>query len=385
MTEENASTAATDPGWESLASLLKSSYPLFEKTLFMQGYDYSSNFYLLLGDYLTLIDAGNDYTAFLDLLTLGYELTGIQKVVLTHGHMDHVMGTFELYRGYPGSFRDRHLEVVLHEAGPQEFKKQALEFGCRLTEVKGGETLELGGFEFEVIHTPGHTLDGICLYHAPSRTLFSGDTVLPHAMAEIDKGGGGRMDHYLYSLRTLLKKDIENVMPGHGGIVHQIGRRVVEETYEGLIKKLVGPETPWMEGANQLAQQGLLTEALFYTDKALAKQPQQLRALEMKAFLLNDLGRAGEAVEFFDKVLAQKRDHVYALMGKGAALMGMGQPGDSLPIFEEVLHLQPDLKDAQMHKGLALYLSGKPEEAMEIEAFRTEFTDRFKQEMQKKP
>ena len=36
-------------------------------------------------------------------------------------------------------------------------------------------------------------------------------------------------------------------MPGHGGIVGRIGKPVVEDTYEGLIKKVVGLETPWME------------------------------------------------------------------------------------------------------------------------------------------
>ena len=117
-----------------------------------------------------------------------------------------------------------------------------------------------------MIHTPGHTLDGICLYHEPSRTLFSGDTVLPDAMAEPDQApAGGRLDHYLYALRTLLKKDIEHVMPGHGGLVPRIGRMVVQDTYEGLIKKLVGVEKPpgW-NGAANLAQKGLLEETYFH-------------------------------------------------------------------------------------------------------------------------
>ena len=171
------------------------------------------------GDYLTLIDPGNDYTAFMDLFALGFKPTDIKKIVLTHGHVDHVMGIFELFRRY--NCEGSNLEIILHEAGPQEFKELARQKGCNLTEIKGGETLDLSGFDLEVIHTPGHTLDGICLYHAPSRTMFTGDTVLPHAMAEMDPSAGGRLDHYLYSIRTLLKKNIENVMPGHGGYRRQ--------------------------------------------------------------------------------------------------------------------------------------------------------------------
>ncbi len=183
MTEEFPFGYQPGESWESLASLLNLPGSFFEKTFFLQGYEFSSNIYLLTGDYLTLIDPGNDYTAFMELFALGYKPPDIKKIFLTHGHHDHVGGTIELFRGYRG-YQERDVEIILHEAGPEQFKEMARDLGCRLTEVKGGETLELSGFEFEVIHTPGHTIDGISLYHAPTRTAFTGDTVLPHAMAE---------------------------------------------------------------------------------------------------------------------------------------------------------------------------------------------------------
>ncbi len=199
-----------------------------------------------------------------------------------------------------------------------------------------------------------------------------------------DRAAGGRLDHYLYALRTLRKKDIENIMPGHGGLVAKIGRQVAEETYEGLIKKLVGLETSWMAGAAILAQKGLLEETLFYSDKELADNPENLRALEFKAFSLNDLGRSGEALEVFDKILAQDHHHFYALMGKGTALMGLGQHEESLEYFDKALQLNPNSKEAMIYKGMALYLSGKSEEAMSIEPFRKEFSGRVIQELLKK-
>jgi hydroxyacylglutathione hydrolase len=369
-------------GWESLSSLTKMPLPLFEKTLFLQGYEFSSNVYVIQGDYLSIIDPGNDYTAFMELFSLGVKPTDIKKAVLTHGHQDHIMGVVELFRGYGGA-EGRDLEVILHEAGPRQFKEMVRGLGCRLTEVKDGETLDLSGFAMEVIHTPGHTLDGISIYHEPSRTLFSGDTVLPHAMAEIDQSSGGRMDHYLYALRTLLKKDIDHVMPGHGGIVVNIGQLVVRDTFEGLIRKLVNIDTPWLEAAMTLAQKGLLEEALFCTNKELAENPENLQALEVKAFCLHDLGRQQEAVEIFDQILAQKADHLYVLMGKGCALMGLARYEDSLKYFEAALKIKPDLKEALINKGLALYLSGQPEAALDIEAFRTQFADKMKEFFQK--
>ncbi len=383
MGDANLNDSTNGGSWESLGSLLNLPDRLFEKTLFLQGYEFSSNIYIIQNGYLSIIDPGNDYTAFMDLFALGFKPPDIKKIFLTHGHIDHVGGAIELFRGYPG-YQNLDVEIILHEAGPVQFKEMARGLGCRLTEVRGGETLELSGFEFEVIHTPGHTLDGLCLYHEPSRTLFSGDTVLPDAMAEPDQAAGGRLDHYLYALRTLRKKDIDNVMPGHGGLVPKIGRLVVQDTYEGLIKKLVGLETPWLDGAATLAQKGLLEETLFYSNKELAENPENLRALEYKAFCLNDLGRSHEALEVFDKILVKKNDHFYALMGKGTALLGLGQYEESLGFFDQALKNDPHNQEALVYKGMALYLAGRPEEAMEIDIFRQEFTGRMKQELLKK-
>jgi hydroxyacylglutathione hydrolase len=370
-----------EPTWQTIAEVTGLSNPLFEASLFAVGYDFSSNVYLIRGDYLSIIDPGNDYMIYMELFRQGIKPTDIKKVALTHGHPDHCMGVVELFRGYPGVAQDLDVEVILHESGPMEFKQILQEGGIRFTEVKGGETINLSGFDFEVIHTPGHTLDGLCYYHAPTKTAFTGDTVLPEAMADMDQGGGGRIDHYLYALRTLRKLEIEHVMPGHGGIAPLVGRRVVRDTYEGLIRKVIDEATPWMAGAMTLAQQGLLEEALFCCHKVLAEKPDDPRALETKAFLLKDLGRDAEAMEVFDQVLAQKPDHFYALIGKAMACMGQEKFDESLSMLDKALLLQPGNKEVLINKGLALYLSGRQEEALAIEPFQEAFADKIKEEL----
>jgi tetratricopeptide (TPR) repeat protein len=287
----------------------------------------------------------------------------------------------ELFRGYQGYARDLDVEVFLHESGPAEFIEILKEANIRITELKGGETINLSGFDFDVIHTPGHTIDGLCLYHAPTKTAFTGDVVLPEAMAEIDTGGGGRLDHYLYALRTLRKYQIDHVMPGHGGIAPLVGQRVVRDTYEGLIRKVINEDTPWMAGATTLAQQGLLEEALFCCQKVLAEKPDDPKALENKAFLLKDLGRDAEAVAVFDQVLAQKPDHFYALIGKGMAFMAQEKFIEALGVIEQTLAMQPDNKELLINKGLALYLSGRQDEALEIEPFQEAFANQIKEEL----
>jgi glyoxylase-like metal-dependent hydrolase (beta-lactamase superfamily II) len=322
----------------------------------------------------------------MDLFKLQLKPADIKKVVLTHGHPDHVMGAFELLRSYPSLVQGGGFELILHEAAPPQLKEVVKEFGSRVTEVRGGEMLELSGTEWEVIYTPGHTIDGICLYHGPTKTVFTGDMVLPNAVGAPDPHAEGSLEHYLFGLRALLRRDVENVLPGHGLPVAREGRKVIEDTYESVMMKIIGAEDPipWIQGATALAQKGLLEEAVFCSDKELARNAENVKALELKASCLTDLGRNNEAIEFFDKILAQKRDHAFALTGKGCALMGLGRHEESLPCFDAALQRDPKSREALIYKGMALYLAGRQDEAMDIEAFRTEFVGRFKEELRRK-
>ena len=342
--------------------------------------------YLLAGDYLTLVDPGNDYTIFFDIEKLGYNLLDIKKVVLTHGHRDHCMGVFEMLR-FPPIMENKQVEIIMHAAGPQELKRITAEAGFPPTELAGGETLELSGFEWEVIHTPGHSIDGICLYHEPTGTLISGDSVLPDAMADTDKTAGGSLDHYLYGLRQVMKKNIVHVLPGHGVPVAFTGKRTVEETYEGVMMKIleVAPEDKmtWMEGAKRLAEKGFLGEVAYCCDKELSLRPQNLHAMQLKALALNDMGRCEEAIEVLDRILARERHNVYALTAKGQALLGLTKYAESLPYFDEALAKDPEIREAQVLKGMALFFLDRSEEAMEIEAFKSEFIARFRNQFDK--
>ena len=202
------------PGWLSIAEIMKIDHPVFEKSRFLIGYHHSSNVYALVGDTLTIVDPGNDYTIFNELEKLGFSILDIKKIVLTHGHRDHCMGVFEFLR-YPPIWEKKEIEIILHAAGPAEFKKTLQEYGFTPTEIEGGETLDLGGHKWEAIHTPGHTIDSICLYHEPTKTAITGDTVLPDTISDADKAGGGslpstsvRMTKYpgWKGLRSWLKK-----------------------------------------------------------------------------------------------------------------------------------------------------------------------------------
>ncbi len=385
--DEGQAQESKHPGWQRLGDVLKPPIPAFEDVLLLPSFDnLASNIYVIPGDDLTIVDTGNDYTAFMDLFQSRAKPEDVKKVVLTHGHPDHGMGVFELLR-YPSVAKGRGFELILHEAAPPQFEQVARDRGCRVTFVRGGEVLELGGLPWEVIHTPGHTIDGICLYHAPTKTAFTGDTVLVEAMADVDKSAGGRLDHYLFGVKALLKREIENVFPGHGLPVASGGRRVVEETYEALMMRILGVDTqiPWVEGGKALAQKGLLEEAVFCCDRQLAGNSEDQTSLELKAVCLNDLGRSREALDVLDNLgRLRSSEDSFIHVGRGYALMGLGQYDESIECFEAALRLRPDMRDALVYKGMALHLAGHHEEAMDIEPFRTEFVGRFKQELLEK-
>lgn len=375
------------PGWRTLTNIFETKEAFFQDILFLLGYDISSNIYVFTRKALSIFDPGNDYTAYMALFHKhGFSPEDIETIVLSHGHRDHCMGFYELIRSYPAVRKNRNLKLIAHEACPQEIEDVAREFGVSLQKVRGGERVDLGGYELEVIHTPGHTIDGICLYHHPSRTLLSGDIVQPHMMAEPDKSTGGRLDHYLLSIRRLLKKDIRNILPGHGSPTLCSGRRVIEETYESLMMKIIGAENPisWVDGASSLLSRGLLEEALFCLDKWLNCRADDARAMEMKVMCLNDLGRCQEALEVLDRFQpgdGQESRNPFLPISRGYALLGLGRFRESIDHFDKALLIRSDMPEALVYKGMALYLAGDHEQAMQIELFKTEFAERFKEQL----
>ena len=168
---------------------------------------------------------------------------------------------------------------------------------------------------------------------------------LPDTMADIDKTAGGGFDHYLYGLRQVMKKNILHVLPGHGVPVAFTGKRTVEETYEGVMMKVLeaAPEDKitWMEGARRLAEKGLLGEVLYCCDKELSLRPENLQAMQLKSLVLNDMDRCEEAIEVLDRLLARERHNVYALTAEGQALLGLTRYADALPYFDEALAKDP--------------------------------------------
>jgi glyoxylase-like metal-dependent hydrolase (beta-lactamase superfamily II) len=122
----------------------------------------------------------------------------IVKILLTHGHVDHVsaVGGIKRATGAP---------IYIHEADREQYlaaPKLGMYFGLQTDEqpapdhtVAEGDEITFGEQTLKVIHTPGHTPGGVC-YHSPSaKILVAGDTLFQRGIGRTDLPGG--------SMRTL--------------------------------------------------------------------------------------------------------------------------------------------------------------------------------------
>ena len=93
--------------------------------------------------------------------------------------------------------------------------------------LKEDDTINLGKIKLKIIHTPGHTKGGICLYDEKTKSLFSGDTIFSDGIGRTDFFGGD-FNELKASVEKILKlkenSGIDNLYPGHG--MHGLGEDI---------------------------------------------------------------------------------------------------------------------------------------------------------------
>ncbi|OKY74135.1 MAG: MBL fold metallo-hydrolase [Desulfobulbaceae bacterium DB1] len=163
-----------------------------------------------------VIDPGGDHDKILAMIER--EGVSLQYIVNTHGHPDHVCANGPVKKATGAA-------IVMHEDDARFFARPEVENYFSMLGlppspppdklVKNGDILEVGSLSFQVLHTPGHTPGGICLYSAPH--LFSGDTLFVGAVGRTDFLGGD-LKLFTRSIREKLLSlpDDTVVWPGHG-------------------------------------------------------------------------------------------------------------------------------------------------------------------------
>ena len=154
-----------------------------------------------------IIDPGAESNTILDYIESN-DLTP-EMIFLTHGHFDHCMalGAVMEATGAPAYINKKDANIAKRYA-PHGFDDSSVK--CLYAE---GDVFMVGGLEFTVLETPGHSPGSVTLKCGPA--LFTGDTLFRDSCGRTDLDGGD-METLLASLRRLsaLEGDFE-VYPGH--------------------------------------------------------------------------------------------------------------------------------------------------------------------------
>jgi glyoxylase-like metal-dependent hydrolase (beta-lactamase superfamily II) len=184
---------------------------------------YTSNVYFVLGtwnaieDMNTLVDVGRDP---LVIETIQQTHTGLGKpklnqVILTHTHYDHVSMLSQIKQRFrPTVFAYSHF----------------LDGVDRYLNDK--DTLRIGDEICEIIYSPGHSHDSICLYCETDGILFTGDTpVVIHTQdGTYEKG-------FVHALKRIAQKNINTIYPGHGQPIEKKCNALIQQTLNNVRSK----------------------------------------------------------------------------------------------------------------------------------------------------
>ena len=145
---------------------------------------------------------------------------GIAAVLLTHAHADHIFSAKFV--------QDRYGAVVYMNPEDREgfeyCKELASTIGMKApdcsfttTDIADGDTIEAGGFSFQVITTPGHTPGSVCYYDAEDKIMFTGDTLMAGTIGRTDLTGGDYDKEIVSIMEKLMFLDGDiRIFPGHG-------------------------------------------------------------------------------------------------------------------------------------------------------------------------
>jgi len=201
---------------------------------------YENNSYVVRKDkktsYCIVIDTGLNSKLLIDFLNNNN--CKPQALIITHGHADHIAGVGLIRNNFDG------VKVCIHKADANMLIDSVSNLsslaGANITTSPADvifdkeKEIEYAGLKFRLIHTPGHTPGGICLYNKEEKKLFSGDTLFAGSIGRTDFNGDTQkcFEQLVKNIREklLVLPDDTDVFPGHGKVT-TIGQEKLHNRY----------------------------------------------------------------------------------------------------------------------------------------------------------
>ena len=196
------------------------------KIIFIMGFNIDSNCYLINDKILVDTGAGQnkDYL-FSKIRENNVQIEDIELIINTHCHYDHIGGNYLFPNAKVAVHKLDAISMKNKDTLGTSFSAFENHDNSRVDiELEEGDKFD----DFEIIHTPGHTSGGICLWDGEN--LISGDTIFAG-------GGIGRMDiggdyqDMKNSVEKLMDLDVKNIYPGHGSVVRGNGKDHIKMSY----------------------------------------------------------------------------------------------------------------------------------------------------------
>lgn len=161
----------------------------------------------------------------------GIEAKDIDVITNTHLHADHYWGNEDFKKISEARVLCHPLHKKFYDTNVYE---TARFFGFPPVEFKEDSYLDdgkinTGDMEFELIPSPGHSLDSICFYCRRKGILICGDVIFSQNTGRVDLPGGNP-DELKHSIEELAQLEIEYLLPGHMDIVG--GAQKVKDNFE---------------------------------------------------------------------------------------------------------------------------------------------------------
>lgn len=166
-----------------------------------------------------LVDAGGEIERLLS--RVKHHGVTLEKLLVTHGHLDHASAVAELAETLKLPIEGPHED---DQFWIDQVPRQAQQYGFPPARVftpdrwlHDGDTVQVGSLTFDVIHCPGHTPGHVVLLQPEAKLAFVGDVLFQGSIGRTDFPRGNHAD-LIRSIRERLfpRGDDVQFIPGHG-------------------------------------------------------------------------------------------------------------------------------------------------------------------------